>query len=145
MKQIYEIIATLIKNERNLNFFPKDNYDPRDTAIEIEYRIMDLENQERAFICTMIAFSKENLKKQLSYKMNSQWFMSHKTYYVVRQQLIDKHVIVKLGNKHKYVLNPDYHPALSKERLADISKEVSEQLDLMYKEAMKRRDLGLEP
>lgn len=145
MKQTYEIILDLIKSERNYHFQLNVNYRLGELKIAVEDRLHELENQERAFICTMIAYNVSSKSKQLSYKMNSQWFMSKNTYYKVRQQLIDKHVICKHGNKHRYVLNPDFDVSYTKDGLKELERELSFELNNQYQEYVKVSSLRQVP
>lgn len=139
----------MIACERNLSFNHLDNYtSDRDSSIIIQEhgnQFYSLTGMHKAFVCTMIACSKENVYKQLSYLMKSTWFMSRKTYHKTRRELIDMHVIVKLEGKHRFVLNPDYHPSLDRSRIEMISYEVSLVYHRRCLELIKLRDLSQEP
>lgn len=129
MEQIYEIITDLVIAERKISFDNVTGYEHLDrSAIKFESKgckIGLLDHSERCFVYAMIACSKENVKTQFSYLMKSIYFHNKNTYHSTRKRLLDKHVIVKLPGKHRFVLNPDYHPSMSAERLASISDELS--------------------
>lgn len=125
-------------------------YDIRVGLSAISYRVVidrstnrysRLTGMERAFICTMIACSSEDVKKQLSFLMKRKWFMSKKTYYKVMRSLVSKDVIVKLSGTNRFVLNPNYHPSLSKSRMEDMCEEINHVIRLRCIEAMNLSDL----
>lgn len=129
MEQIYEMITDLVISERKMTFDSVKGYDDLDrSAIKFDKKgckIGLLDHSERCFVYAMIACSKENVKTQFSYLMKSVYFHNKNTYHRARKRLLDKHVIVKLPGKHRFVLNPDYHPSMSAKRLASISEELS--------------------
>jgi len=139
MSQIYESITNLMVNERNLIFHSGVNYSFNIANIEINSLWKTLAGNERAFICTMVAM---NDRGTLSYKMKSTWFMSHKTYHKIRKQLLDSSVIMKDGNRSRFILNPDYHPCMSQRQAEVIAREVSFILNNRYRHVLRSSDLN---
>lgn len=105
------------------------NVSPKDISIKLQKRFMELSNQQRAFICTMIAMQEHGknmeLSWQLSLRMDSKWFASKNTFYKVRQELIDMNVIRKVGNRYRYYLNPEFHPSLSSKWLEQVEEGIA--------------------
>lgn len=134
MEQIYKTFSELIILNRGLKLFR----DSQKTTFSFNNKFDELTRQQRTFVYIMVAASPhgeirqrydyvnkkgiakrgfekipQQLESQLLFKMQQPMYTSEKLYHIVRQQLIDKHVIKRIGNTHKYVLNPEFHPSLT--------------------------------
>jgi flagellar assembly factor FliW len=145
MVQIYGIISDMMMSDWKISL---DNVEVSlmGSGYRVEIsgqtnRYLELTGMEKAFICTMIACSREDGRKQLSFLMKRKWFMSKVTYYKVVKQLTSKNVIVRLSGSNRFVLNPDYHPSLSKSRMEDLTEEVNHIIRLRCIESLNLSDL----
>jgi len=138
MKQIYEIIYNLVKDDEGL-CMNKD-------IVNLDSKFTSLTMRQRKFLCVLIAMSPQRYDSKfynyVVFKFKREWFGNNTTFETIRDELFSLNVILKIGKTRKFYLNPLYHPSLSPEVKADGLNIIRDIHHKAYKKANDERMKG---
>ena len=136
LQQIYINLAELVLLERNLQLYKVDN--PKLFRIMLYKRHDELTPRQCGFICAMIANkpygTNNELHWQFNLKMSTSMYASHATYHKVRKELLALNVIAKVGNRNRFYLNPEFHPALPRTYLEQVEQHLNNGILRLYQQ-----------